>query len=364
MQCYICKKAFLSLETYHVTTCCDRNVCSPCVTSSSHQCCCYNTNPSSSLDSITCLYSHPIVSSKSIHLQHSLIVQVNSALLGSMFQSCVARYSKDGIPAFIPFQAELLSFFRKVGYLSQRFFQYAFCAAAVFFQTNRFHATPKHLTILSSAASFFAVKVQSIFLEMEDSFEFDVIAEWRSRISHLKFEFNRSDDDLDYSDSDGLAFSDSDDDDYTTLNHLLNPESPNFLLRLRRLDVSSPRMSEPFASFCKYLMVNETLMELNIRFSSLSLSEAASFAVFCANNTLKKLCIASDSCLIEEVSLTVLNALSNNLIIETLDLYELIIEKSTVVRPLINNSTLKSIVFPRGCFLDSTIVDGLKNNSF
>ncbi|KAL0251039.1 hypothetical protein GEMRC1_000253 [Eukaryota sp. GEM-RC1] len=149
------------------------------------------------------------------------------------------------------------------------------------------------------------------------------------------------------------------------LQHFLDPSSSDFLSRLRVLEVTKKvfRYNDTFTSFCKCLMVNTTVVDFIISIGSLWSAEAAPLAeVFSLNKTLRTICLKSSN-IQDRESLILFTAISNNSVISKIDLTNLGLQSSNVLLPLLKRSTLRSVMFPLNCRLDSTIINGLRVNS-
>ncbi|KAL0239814.1 hypothetical protein GEMRC1_009922 [Eukaryota sp. GEM-RC1] len=367
--CSICH----SLSTHSSVIFCNRFYCSKeCLDqfrSSSHPSTSSNGTPSSSSSPPTALYgrtsfiaplSASLSSPKHIHLQQSLLILVKSQLLRMKYNKLQDLHCDDVGPAFIDFQDQVLSFFKKVGYLSNQFFKHAFYATTMFFQSNTFHVLSKHLKILSAFAAFFESEIKSIFLQVEDSFKLQDIVPYTSIMSHVRIC-------LDFVEVNGdSSLSNSNDDDYTMPHILLDHSSSFFLQNLRVLDITIDSSGNKFSTFCKDLIVNTTIIELHILILSFTITEVDCLSeVFKSNTTLKIFSLACDSILSDEELMTLFTAISNHSSIEKIDLTHFNIERSKAFRPLLLNSksSLKRLVFPTGCVLDSKEINTLKVNS-
>ncbi|KAL0239562.1 hypothetical protein GEMRC1_009670 [Eukaryota sp. GEM-RC1] len=247
----------------------------------------------------------------------------------------------------VPFLSSIkapLTFYVKVGYVSQRFFKSSFLSVKMFFETNTFPLVPQDLPKLSSIASFFGAELRSVCLSIVKSSVVEDILEFTSIVTHLKAE------------------------DSSFLPHLLDHSSSIFLSRLRVLDVISKPPGDTFTSFCNSLMVNTTVLELLIDISDVSSNELFSFKkVFWSNNTLKKLTLSSKCIprsLYEECQI-LFQQVSTHSTLELIDLsnFDLKTEISNVIVTFLQSISIRSVVFPKNCNLDSSISGSLNNNS-
>ncbi|KAL0251835.1 hypothetical protein GEMRC1_001047 [Eukaryota sp. GEM-RC1] len=219
----------------------------------------------------------------------------------------------------------LLSFFRKVGYVSNRFLESSSLAVKVLLERNTCLVLIHELRLLSYVASIFEAKVHSVCVKVDNRTLVKDIGEYTSVVTRLKS------------------------DDCCHLHHFLDPSSSDFLSCLRVLEVTNKPSDNLFNSFCKSLMVNYTVVELNIEFGSLTSTEAASLAeLFSSNNTLQTICLKTKNRfqLQEAESLTIFIAISNNLVISKIDLTYLQIQSSNGLLPLLNSSSLKVLFSP------------------
>ncbi|KAL0251188.1 hypothetical protein GEMRC1_000401 [Eukaryota sp. GEM-RC1] len=364
--CFVCE----SVGTNCVAICCDRFVCpGECLNewrSRPYQCCscssssvacsslpsCLSRPTASSLpNSVTPIISSP----KSIHLQQSLLVLVNSHLLRHLYKPILVESNKQ---LHVKFLLEvLISFFKKVGYTSQTFWESAFLAIKVFFETKTVSIRSKDLVLVGLFSSFLKVEVRSLFLHIDESFRLQDVVDHSSRISHVKIFPNRRH----LSPVRYRGYSQNND---YTLHLLLDPSSPSVLPFLRRLDLVFDYSQDIFHSFCTSLMTNNTVVELSLEFTSLTPSEVSSLAeVFSSNNTVKKLTLTSSYLLGKVESLILFTSISNNSVIEILDLTGFRIDDPAVLVTLLTSSSLKSLLFPSQCHIDCSISNGLKNNS-
>ncbi|KAL0250884.1 hypothetical protein GEMRC1_000098 [Eukaryota sp. GEM-RC1] len=132
-----------------------------------------NAEPKS-LDFLT-LTSSFQSSSRYIRFQQSLMILVNAHLLRLLCKSSLQLSRCNAYYLLQDLQSELISFFKNVGYVSHHFFESAFLAINVFFQTSTFHVPLEDLPKLCSIACFLKADVQSVFLYVYGIFNVDEI---------------------------------------------------------------------------------------------------------------------------------------------------------------------------------------------
>ncbi|KAL0228728.1 hypothetical protein GEMRC1_013348 [Eukaryota sp. GEM-RC1] len=141
---------------------------------------------------------------------------------------------------------------------------------------------------------------------------------------------------------------------------VINPSSNIFLPRLRQLKIGHFSHTETFDSFCKFLLVNSTIEEIDIQLT-LQAPSSALEQVFLGNNTLKRVKLTTPS--FSFYTQTLFEAFSKNTGIKTLDLSDFIGVPSSVLCVLLTTTTLAGLVFPRNSRLDSTVFEALQKNS-
>ncbi|KAL0244204.1 hypothetical protein GEMRC1_008289 [Eukaryota sp. GEM-RC1] len=292
------------------------------------------------------------ISPISIRLQQSLLVLVQFHYLKRRFQFNVRFW--DILPPFV----------KEVGYVSHNFFESSLSAIQLFFNTVTISGSPEILPLISSIASHFGAKIQSLSLVLYDSaIQKKDVPEFPNMVTSLETENS------------------------SLVQHLLDSTSSFYLSRLNCLDISiesnndsdweegtfgvigdddvtNKTHTDAFNSFCKSLMNNTTITELKIYINCLKSCDFNSFAeVFGSNKTLKALCLCFKVSPKDEESLLLYNSIAINSCIEKIDLFQVRIQNPTVLAPLFNSSSLKSITFPRYCSLTSSEFKGLLNNS-
>ncbi|KAL0239721.1 hypothetical protein GEMRC1_009829 [Eukaryota sp. GEM-RC1] len=294
---------------------------------------------------LTTLLHEPFL--KQLHFQESLLILIQLYRL--------RRHLSGTLRCHLSILIKRVScFLEKAGYVSERFYKSSFSAVTVFFQISKISVSPEELPLLFSIASYFNAEVQSVVLIADPSFEVENILPVSSVVSELSlWQLSGS--------SQSNPFD-------SRLHQLLDHSSPFFLSRLTKLVlflVSSVSM-ETFPSFCNSLMTNTTVIDLFIRMNSFSAVETAALSkVFCSNNTLTKLCLSCESTTKDADYQIMLSAISNNSIIEQLDISSFKFHNANVVLPILKSkkSAIKSLTFPSGCTIDCNVMNALRNNS-
>ncbi|KAL0244850.1 hypothetical protein GEMRC1_008932 [Eukaryota sp. GEM-RC1] len=256
-----------------------------------------DTNRSSSLTYSSLNHESPM----RVYFQQSLLVLIQFHFIRRLSKKSFNRGFSD----------YLLPCIQNVGYVSHRFFESFVSAVKIFVETNTFDVAPVCLPLLSSIASLFGAKIQSV----KRHFEYPFITSLKAEISSF-------------------------------LPHLLDCSSSFYLSRLRRLDitigdayarvqlrcfpvirhdeVTNKTHTDAFNSFCKSLMNNTTVTELTININCLKSCDFNSFAeVFGSNKTLKALCLCFKVSPKYEESLLLYNSIAINSGIEKIDLTKL-----------------------------------------
>ncbi|KAL0228974.1 hypothetical protein GEMRC1_013594 [Eukaryota sp. GEM-RC1] len=107
-----------------------------------------------------------IVSNR-LHFQQSLHILIHIHFLSRLLQTFFEWTSDDLRPPLVKLTNDIHTFFKKVGYVSHRFFTSALLAVKVFFQSNTFPVSPQDLPHLRSFASFFGADLESVFLHVD-----------------------------------------------------------------------------------------------------------------------------------------------------------------------------------------------------
>ncbi|KAL0239832.1 hypothetical protein GEMRC1_009940 [Eukaryota sp. GEM-RC1] len=290
---------------------------------------------SRSSDYSASVYDQPLLHEYSfnpIRLQQSLLMLIHSHFFSRILKSSTALNDNELRRSPRRFYKKLRSSFLKVG-----------CRPAVkmFFEANTVPVDSKDLDLLTSFASLFGATIRSVRLYVDEYSVVEDILEFTCIITHLNAA------------------------DSSFIHHLVDRSSSHFFPRLRVLEVTKKPYDDSFISLCKSLRLNTTVSEFNLNIISLSSLDTVSLAdVFCLNNTLEKVSLASNSLLKDADCLTLFTAISSNSIIKIVDLSGLRIRNSSVISPLLTSSSLRIVDFPRNCRLDSTLINGLKNNSY
>ncbi|KAL0239467.1 hypothetical protein GEMRC1_009575 [Eukaryota sp. GEM-RC1] len=189
--------------------------------------------------------------SRCLHSQQSLLILINVHLLRSLCKSALElnRYYRSSL---LNLKNTLVTFFKKVGYVSHHFFESALFASKVFFQTNTFQVIPEELPQLCSFASFFGADIQSVFLHVKGNFNVEEHLPYSNVISGLELGLQCHND---------LEF--------------LN-KSSLFFPRLKQLHVN---VLSPFAMiFAELLKENATVTSVDLRNNSIGAEGARALA--------------------------------------------------------------------------------------
>ncbi|KAL0251945.1 hypothetical protein GEMRC1_001157 [Eukaryota sp. GEM-RC1] len=169
---------------------------------------CANSTPSPPLMILTPSLLHES-SPKRLYLQQSLLVLIQSHYLKLHVKSfCSVKVIKR---PFVLLTDNLLSFFQKVGYISNRFLECSSLAVKVFLERNTFSVNIVHLSTLCYMASIFKANVNSVYATVCDRTLVKDLGKCTSVITHLESY------------------------DCCELQHFLDPSSSDFLSRLRVL---------------------------------------------------------------------------------------------------------------------------------
>ncbi|KAL0228977.1 hypothetical protein GEMRC1_013597 [Eukaryota sp. GEM-RC1] len=141
------------------------------------------------LSSTFCFSANP--PSTHLHFQQSLLVSILLHLLNHILDSSLEWNYYGGL---LKLKTDQLTFLKKVGYVSHRFFDSALLSTKVFLQTNTFHVVPKDLPQLFSFASFFGVDLQSVFLHVDGPFIIEEFLSYSHVISGLELKLRHHDD--------------------------------------------------------------------------------------------------------------------------------------------------------------------------
>ncbi|KAL0241009.1 hypothetical protein GEMRC1_006245 [Eukaryota sp. GEM-RC1] len=278
-------------------------------------------------------------SPKSIRLQDSLLISISSQWLRVLTKSC------SGIKTFEhhKLKTELQTFVERVGYISYRFFQSTFPAIILFFKNVTFRINFGSSFCVSKIASFFDARIHSTFL-----------IDHQSRLPEKTFPL---------CDTVELV--------QTNLSlvikcDFLSEFSLHFLPRVQRL-VIRVNSEDSLTLFCKSLMNNSTVKDLDLDFIDFLPSHANDLGVvFLHNTTLKKVKLSDRKCSLQNSDLIRLyTSLSKSSSIQKVRV-SLIGKKqddSSVILPLFSNDTFKCLTFPSYDSLDSRVLVALETNS-
>ncbi|KAL0239689.1 hypothetical protein GEMRC1_009797 [Eukaryota sp. GEM-RC1] len=129
----------------------------------------------------------PDTSKKSIHVQQSLLILINLHLLRRLLQTSTEENHSEPCLTVVCLKRDLPTFFKKVGYVSNHFFESALLSIKVFFQTNTFAVVPKELPQLFLLTSFFGTSLPSVFLHiLNESFNVEKFLKYSHIISGLE----------------------------------------------------------------------------------------------------------------------------------------------------------------------------------
>ncbi|KAL0239573.1 hypothetical protein GEMRC1_009681 [Eukaryota sp. GEM-RC1] len=103
---------------------------------------------------------------KCVYLQQSLLVLINSHLLRTF-----SKFDLRGDLSLPHLIRRLPNFFQKVGYVSQRFLESALLGVKTFLDCNTISTS--HFFSSSSISSFFKSDVQSVCLNIDESFQIE-----------------------------------------------------------------------------------------------------------------------------------------------------------------------------------------------
>ncbi|KAL0239581.1 hypothetical protein GEMRC1_009689 [Eukaryota sp. GEM-RC1] len=354
--CFFCK----TVDACLIEVCCDRYVCSlKCRDQWRSSCLCSSCTISTSTcpsgpdvlpDSLTtaslpslCLIPP---SSQFIHLQESLVSLISSHMLTNLWES-FPIYKQNNRSRHRRLTNKLPAFIQQVGYVSRRFYVAAFFGVKMFFESNTLSVDAYDLPFLLPIACYFQADVPSVALSVDPSFRVEELLDYTSRITSLRIN-----------------------DDVTNLTYLLDSSSPLFLPRLRFVDFTTRSESHlTTCTFCEALLLSTTIVELSIDVRDLTTSDVIalvelfrSIHSFTSIKLSVSLPTFLQSSIKEEESLILFTALASNNSLKSLDLSGLVIDDSSVLVPLLNTSSIRSLVFPSCRSLDSTVIEALKYN--
>ncbi|KAL0248323.1 hypothetical protein GEMRC1_003559 [Eukaryota sp. GEM-RC1] len=263
---------------------------------------------------------------RNIHLPQSLLVLVNAQVLRRLNTSFL--HDLDHRLSYNT-AVELMPFIETVGFISQRFLQTIFPAIKVFLESNTIplvSSVMEQFCLLSSGINARTSSVRLFVRGLDSQFTINsAILNYSSKITCIVVDSCAKVDFLDRS-------------------------SPYFLPNLKYLEINvSPY--DNFDSFCKSLMTNSTVEELQMNVDCMSGVSVRTLAeVFVVNSNFRKVTLWSrnhqDSSVATDESRILINALASNRVIQAIDLSRLSPNDSTIIIPLLNNSTLKNLSFP------------------
>ncbi|KAL0239713.1 hypothetical protein GEMRC1_009821 [Eukaryota sp. GEM-RC1] len=352
--CFLCK----TIDACLIEICCDRYVCSlKCRDQWRSSCLCSSCTISISTcppgsdvlpDSVAtpspaspCSISP---SSQFIYLQQSLVSLISSHMLTNLWNS-FPIYKQNNRSRHRRLTNKLPAFIQQVGYVSRRFYVAAFFGVQMFFESNTLSVDAYDLPFLLPIACYFQADVPSVALSVDPSFRVEELLDHTSRITSLRIN-----------------------DDVTNLTYLLDSSSPLFLPRLRCIDFTTDSESE-LTTFCEALLLSTTIVELSIDVRALTTADVIALVeLFRSIHTFTSIKLSVSfptflrSSIKEEESLLLFTALASNNSLKSLDLSGIQTYDSSVLVPLLNTSSIRSLVFPSCYSLDSTVIEALKCN--
>ncbi|KAL0239469.1 hypothetical protein GEMRC1_009577 [Eukaryota sp. GEM-RC1] len=143
-----------------------------------------SSKPSSNASSSSCFVVRS--PSRPMYFQQTLLTLVDVHLLNHLLASSLEWKRDEPRRSITYMMNDVLTFFKKVGYVSDRFFESALLATNVFLQTNTFHVTPQDLPQICSFASLFGAEVRSVFPRVDGTFKVEEMLSYSSIISGLE----------------------------------------------------------------------------------------------------------------------------------------------------------------------------------
>ncbi|KAL0251961.1 hypothetical protein GEMRC1_001173 [Eukaryota sp. GEM-RC1] len=240
-------------------------------------------------------------SPRSIHVEQSLLVHINSHLLRVLFKySLCVDYDVPDRP-FRRLREELPVFFEKIAYVSQRFFESALYSVKHFFQSNTLPIVSNDLLLLTLFSSLFKADTSSILFHITDSTEVEDIIGHSQIVSGLNF----------------------------------------------------------IVSMDDYFLTKFTFTRLT---SSLVHQLTA---VFSLKNTLTSASISNvtyGDVLLESELVDLFNAIADNIDLVILNLFDFDVRDSSMLLPLFTRSALKHLKLPRVKNIAYSVFSALRNN--
>ncbi|KAL0239943.1 hypothetical protein GEMRC1_010051 [Eukaryota sp. GEM-RC1] len=306
---------------------------------------------SRSSDDSPSVYDHPFLresSFKHVNFQQSLLILIQFHYLNRLikFPLPLEIYGKP----LLGLIKGLLSFFERVGFVSQHFFDSAFPAA----KSN-------DLVLLSSFSSFFKADIHSVALNIVPSSDVADISQFTSSVTQVLLSST-----LDFylAEFDASEYeSDSErqwEDDCANLHKIFDQSSRFFLPHVRRLNIeiyAAEHSKSTFSTFCKLFLANSTIVHLTVEIFSITTPQVECLSdVFSSNNTLRRVTLSfidTSNRLKDAKALLLISALSKNSNIQIIDLTHFRVSNSSVLLPLLKNSRLRSIAYCGGAFLNA-----------
>ncbi|KAL0229010.1 hypothetical protein GEMRC1_013630 [Eukaryota sp. GEM-RC1] len=133
---------------------------------------------------------------KCLHFQQSLLILIHLHLLRRRLKSSISVTQQSSLSIelysihdnFLRLKQEIPTFYKNVGYVSQRFFQSAHLATKMFFQTTTFKVASEDLNQLSALSSFFKADLHSVFLLiLKESFTVEEFLKYSRVILGISF---------------------------------------------------------------------------------------------------------------------------------------------------------------------------------
>ncbi|KAL0229348.1 hypothetical protein GEMRC1_013966 [Eukaryota sp. GEM-RC1] len=270
----------------------------------------------------------------SIHFQESLLILVDLHLVKRLIQSMLNKCNRKFNP------------YSYLGCLFHAFFKKSWLFK-VFLQSSTIPLKEQDLHSVSSINSFFGTDVRSVSLNIEfdpdgdSGSQMDTILGFKSICTHLdstkslKHYLNQ------------VSFDSPLSGYFSQLSLLLDISSEFFLPHLRGLTfvTGNPSDTETFTLLCNTIVTNTVLLELDIEFYSITYSEAITVAeVLYLTNRLKKISLSGIHHHSDEDVLVLFNAISKNVVIESLFL-SFSSDNPNIIFSLFNSSSLKKIEF-------------------
>ncbi|KAL0239503.1 hypothetical protein GEMRC1_009611 [Eukaryota sp. GEM-RC1] len=338
--CTICT----ATVTDGIAVCCDRFVCpQKCLVDlqkNSSTCDSCNIMPSSLLppsnlvsDCVSSsLASEDVADLKQIHFQQTLLALISSHLVRTLWKSDVAcERSLRRLMDILPPVHHI------VGYVSQRFLESTLLGVKLFLESTNIGTSSAELSLLLPIACYFQADVPSVSLIVDPSCEVEELLDHTSRITSLEIS-----------------------DDVTNLTHLLDSSSPLFLPRLSCIDFTT---DSELTTFCETLLLSTTIVELSVTVEDISTSDMIALTeVFRSIHSFRRIKLEFSYVSPTDETLLLFTALASNASLKSLDLSGIFMDDLNVLVPLLNTSSLRSLVFPRCDSLDSTVIHAFKYN--